>query len=96
MSRRLLASLVGGFAAVIVAALLSGSPSAPVAVAESVKGALSSRPRAESPPVKPLAAGTEIRTTAGERRREALPDGSVLYANEQTVAKLTANNKLAV
>ena len=72
MSRRLLASLLGGFAAVIIAALLSGVPEPPIAVAEPVKGALSSRPRAEAPPVKPLTPLQQERAKAAEAYRDAL------------------------
>jgi hypothetical protein len=74
----------------------TGDPSAPAADAEPVKGALTSRPRPVTAPTVALAAGAEVRTAMGERRRVALPDGSVLFVNEKTVAKLDGPKSLAL
>ena len=59
-------------------------------------GALTSRPRPALPAVKLVEPGTEVRTGIGERRRLALRDGSVLYVNENTVAKLNGPYTLAL
>ena len=45
---------------------------------------LTPRPRPEAPPAEKLAIGDSVETKAGEKRRFALPDGSVLYVNENT------------
>src|SRR5436190_23556549 len=49
---------------------------------------LTSRPRPTLPAVKPIAVGEEIQTGAGQRRRIVLPEGAVLYLNQNTTIKL--------
>jgi ferric-dicitrate binding protein FerR (iron transport regulator) len=88
-SRRVLALMIGAVAFMLA---LIGRPSEAVPP----PGALTSRPRPEALAVKPLAPGAEVRTQAGERRRVALADGSVLYVNENTLAKLSGPHTLAV
>src|SRR5262245_21899442 len=55
---------------------------------------LTSRPRPGTPSVKPVAVGDELRTASGQRRRVVLPDGSVVYLNQQTTATVTADRHL--
>jgi hypothetical protein len=57
---------------------------------------LVSRPRQPAVAAKALAVGEEIRTEAGERRRVRLPDGSILYVNAATRARLEAPRRLNV
>ncbi len=57
---------------------------------------LAPRPRPEAPAVKTLAVGQSLRTASGERRRVALPDGSVLYLNQKTEVKLEAERRLTL
>ncbi len=52
------------------------------------------RPQAAAP--ERLVVGQTIRTAARERRRALLPDGSVLYLNEQSTVALTANRTVAL
>src|SRR5437762_2000096 len=72
----LAAALLGLFLAPDVGRTLADAPSGPAR--------LTSRPRLPEPAAQPLAVGTELATGAGERRRLKLPDGSVLYVNQQT------------
>ncbi len=67
-----------------------------VSAAQAPPDRLTSRPRPEAPAVTTVAAGAEIRTQAGQRRRVRLPDGSVLYANENTAARLDAARTLTL
>ncbi|HMF12649.1 MAG TPA: VIT domain-containing protein, partial [Gemmataceae bacterium] len=64
--------------------------------AESPPERLTSRPRSAALAVKPLAVGEEVRTEAGQRRRVVLPDGSVVYINNDTTFKLNAPRRLAL
>jgi tetratricopeptide (TPR) repeat protein len=92
-------SLVPPIVALAMAALLmfvSCHPDPAVADGELAKGALTSRPRPETRRAQQLEAGAEVRTGAGERRRLALPDGAVLYVNENTVAKLDSQKALTM
>ena len=57
---------------------------------------LTPRPRPAVPPAPLLAVGNSIRTQPGERRRVAMPDGSVLYVNQDTTAKLDQDRHLTV
>ncbi|MCY2954955.1 MAG: VIT domain-containing protein [Planctomycetota bacterium] len=57
---------------------------------------LTPRPRAQSPAAKTVAIGDSFQTKAAERRRIVLPDGSVLYVNQNTTAKLEADRRLSV
>jgi ferric-dicitrate binding protein FerR (iron transport regulator) len=52
------------------------------------------RPQAAAP--EQLTVGQTIRTAARERRRVLLPDGSILYLNEQSTVALTANRTVAL
>jgi tetratricopeptide (TPR) repeat protein len=54
-------------------------------VAEStVPDRLTPRPREKPPNIDSLQVGAEVTTKSGERRRLGLPDGSVLFVNQQT------------
>jgi len=57
---------------------------------------LTPRARPTPPPAQPLAVGETIRTRAGERRRAALPDGSVVYVNQGTTVTLDQERHLAL
>ncbi len=57
---------------------------------------LTPRHRSASPAAKPLAIGESIQTQAGQRHRVTLPDGSVLYVNQNTTAKLDAARHLTL
>ncbi|HEX5273241.1 MAG TPA: VIT domain-containing protein, partial [Gemmataceae bacterium] len=57
---------------------------------------LTPRPRPQSPEAPRLAVGDSLETKAGERRRVALPDGSVLYLNENTTVKLAAERRVTL
>jgi tetratricopeptide (TPR) repeat protein len=58
-------------------------------------GGLTARARAEVSPAT-LAVGQSLQTGAKARRRVALPDGSILYLNQQTSATLDAPRQLTV
>src|SRR5690349_5016300 len=49
---------------------------------------LTPRPRPAAPPAEPLKVGDTLRTGRGERKRAALPDGSVVYVNQDTTVTL--------
>src|SRR5262249_42473919 len=68
----------------------------PVAGAEAVPERLTSRPRPSLPVDKPVSVGAEIRTGTGERRRVVLPDGAVLYVNQNTTLKLDQARQLSL
>lgn len=55
-----------------------------------VAGGLRPRARKAAPTVERLVAGASVRTEAGQRRRAVLPDGSVLYVNEDTDVRVGA------
>src|SRR5208282_2083112 len=57
---------------------------------------LSPRPRPESKAARALTVGEEVRTGKGERCRLSLPDRSVLYVNDNSAVKLTADRRLAL
>jgi ferric-dicitrate binding protein FerR (iron transport regulator) len=57
---------------------------------------LTPRPRPQAPETPKLAVGESLATKAGERQRVALPDGSVLYLNEKTTAKLDADRHVTL
>src|SRR5438876_4749076 len=61
--------------------------------ADSVKG-LTPRPRPAAREMNALALGQSAETKAGERRRVALPDGSVLYVNQNTTVKLDDSRRV--
>ncbi len=54
------------------------------------------QPRPQAAVPERLTVGQTIRTAARERRRALLPDGSVLYLNEQSTVALTANRTVAL
>lgn len=54
------------------------------------------QPRPQAAVPERLVVGQTIRTAARERRRALLPDGSVLYLNEQSTVALTANRTVAL
>jgi ferric-dicitrate binding protein FerR (iron transport regulator) len=47
-----------------------------------------------APPVSRLAVGDTVQTRAGERRRLALPDGSILYVHQNTSLRLEKDRRL--
>jgi ferric-dicitrate binding protein FerR (iron transport regulator)/tetratricopeptide (TPR) repeat protein len=57
---------------------------------------LTPRKRPDAPSIPSVAPGDEIRTEAGHRRRVVLPDGSVLYLNQNTVVKLDGDRHLTL
>jgi ferric-dicitrate binding protein FerR (iron transport regulator) len=54
------------------------------------------QPRPQAAPPERLIVGQTIRTAARERRRALLPDGSILYLNEQSTVALTANRTVTL
>src|SRR5579884_2790334 len=79
--------------------LLSGltlAPAAAPAPAEAHPGWLTSRPRPPAPAVRSLAVGDEVRTDARQCRRAVLPDGSVLYVNQNSDVRVTAERGLTL
>ena len=81
------------FTAVIVLALLHicGSTSAG---ADAATDYLTSRARPAAPAVTPLAVGDVLRTGPGQRRRVALPGGSVLFVDQNSEVQLETANRL--
>ena len=67
----------------------------PVTVAEAA-GAIGMKPREKpaDPKAKTLAVGETVVTVAGEKRRVILPDGSILYLNQNTNVELTSDRHL--
>ncbi len=63
---------------------------------QAVQEELTPRPRPEIPPTPKLAVGESVETKAGEKRRLALPDGSILYVNEKTKVSLDADRHMAL
>src|SRR5262249_9616419 len=61
-----------------------------------VPAGLVARERPPAPPVEVAALGDTVRTGAGERRRLALADGSVLYFNQNTAARVLAERQVAL
>src|SRR5262249_53553510 len=57
---------------------------------------LPARPRPPLPVVKVAAVGDTLQTPAGQRRRVALPDGSVLYVNQNTTVSVQSDRELRV
>ena len=45
-------------------------------------------------PAAAVAVGDQVRTEAGQRRRVALPDGSIVYVNEETTIQVLGDRKL--
>src|SRR5262245_58426797 len=61
-----------------------------------VVAGLTPRARPEVAVAARLAVGDSLRTKAGERRRVATPDGSVLYVNQNTTIKVDASRHIAL
>ena len=55
---------------------------------------LTARSRPPAPAADSVAVGTTIQTKAGQRRRVTLPDGSVVYVNQNTVIKVEAESRV--
>src|SRR5262245_28710112 len=93
-----LPQLVSGGSTVITGHRLRLAPLGIVVLVTAVTAAapdrLTSRPRPTGPAVKSVPVGEEIQTSAGQRRRVLLPDGSVVYVNEQTTFKVVARRAL--
>lgn len=60
------------------------------------KEILTPQPRTSAKTPETLGVGRAFRTEAGQRRRVALPDGSILYINQKTEVKLDANRRLTL
>ncbi len=58
------------------------------------KAGLTPKPRGAVKPAEKVAVKDSIQTRAGERRRVALPDGSILYVNQNTTVSLDADRSL--
>ncbi len=71
------------------------APPAPAAGAEPIEG-LTARRKEAPAAAPPLAIGQTLRTRAGERRRAALPDGSVVYVNQDTTVTLDRDRHLTL
>jgi ferric-dicitrate binding protein FerR (iron transport regulator) len=83
------ASVVSGFT-LLTLALTAGLR------AELPPERLTSKQRIPTPKVKPVAVGDEVRTEAGQRRRLVLPDGSVVYVNQESSIKVNAPRRLTL
>src|SRR5205823_3497893 len=57
-------------------------------------GRLTSRPRPAAPNEKSIKVGEEVRTGTNQRRRISLPDGSVLFVNQQTSLTLAGDRRI--
>lgn len=64
--------------------------------ADKISHALTPRSKPAVVPVKPASVGTVLKTTAGERRRVLLADGTVLYLNHNTEAHYSAARTLVL
>ena len=110
--RRRLAWVVSAAAALVLIALtayaLRPLPDAPGDLGPALAGTsvaskelapapgLTARPRPPGPAAQPVAIGADVVTRAGERRRVSLPDGSVLYVNQGTTAKVESARRIAL
>jgi hypothetical protein len=99
--RRLGWVMAVGMSAAAVALLLhavyytSGpGPRLGAATASSPADYLMPRPRPRPPEVAVATVGQEVRTGPGERRRLALPDGSVVYVNQNSAMRVSAERRL--
>lgn len=59
-----------------------------------VSTGLTARPKPEAFPPKPLATGERLTTGPAERRRVTLLDGSILFLNQNTTVRQSANREL--
>src|SRR6266478_5703204 len=57
---------------------------------------LTSQPRPKAPAAKTVSVGEEIHTRAGQRRRVMLPDGSILFVNQNTTVTLDTARRLTL
>jgi hypothetical protein len=80
----------GLIAAALLALVLALAASLLMAAARAGESAdrLTSKPRPAPTPDTKLAIGTAIETENGQRRRVTLPDGAVLFVNENTLVRL--------
>jgi predicted Zn-dependent protease len=69
---------------------------APHSDAQPASVGLTARPRPAVRPAATLAAGATLRTQPGERRRAALDDGTVIYANQQTTLRYDGDHRLVL
>jgi hypothetical protein len=87
-------------AAALALAVLTGlvftAPAAPPTPPPAQADWLTSRPHPPAPAAHKLAVGDEVRTDARQRRRAVLPDGSVLYVNQNSTVRVTAERGLAL
>src|SRR5262245_54236951 len=65
-------------------------------IAEDLPRGLIAQPRSNAAPADTLAIGSSATTQAGERRRFALPDGSVVFLNENTSVQIGADRRLTL
>jgi ferric-dicitrate binding protein FerR (iron transport regulator) len=98
---RVVPALTAAAAAVALVVFLqwSARQPAPVPGGDTITAGLdglTARPRAEAPPAAPLAVGQKVETGPGQRRRVALPDGSVLYVNQNSAVALDRDRRLAL
>ena len=110
LSRRRLLAVLGGVAAMVALIVLPPAlwrptilqppavsvASPPMSGGRHVPDRLTVRPRGRTPTLETLAVGRKIRTSAGQRRRVCLPDGSLLSLNESTAARLDADRRLTL
>jgi tetratricopeptide (TPR) repeat protein len=85
--------------ALVVAALLALALAAGLmrpAHADETPQRLTSQPRAATKAPASAVVGDTIETNAGQRRRLALPDGGILFVNENTRIKLDAARRLTL
>ena len=59
-------------------------------------GGLTPRPRTPAPSAPPIEIGQNLHTKPGERRRATLPDGSILYVNQDTTVTLDRERHLSL
>jgi hypothetical protein len=91
-SRRLLGLVVAALLALALA--MAAGIFRTAARADQGPDRLTSRPRLSSAADARLAVGDAIATERGQRRRLALPDGSVLFVNENTLVRLDESRHL--
>jgi len=73
---------------------IKGQPVKAPTWAEELANGLRPKSRPAETPAKPLAVGETLKTKAGQRRRVALADGSLLYLNQNTEVTQTAARQL--
>ncbi|MBY0527099.1 MAG: FecR domain-containing protein [Gemmataceae bacterium] len=81
----------GGLVALAALLLLQHGSSA-----EPAPQRLTSRPRLAAPETESLQVGAEVRTQVGQRQRLVLPDGAVLFVNQNTQVKLDEARRLTL